>query len=233
MAQALPALPAAAVRPGRRSGASCASTQSPTAKRVTPAPTATTLPAPSTPSAAGGRSPTSQLPPLSSSSHGPTPAASTAPRIWPGPGGDGSGNSSRATSFSAPDTPHAFTAGRCQQSRPQDPRGGSSWNSSARPWVARGVQPRVRVCETTGHAAAEAVPQLIRTHRNGAGAREHRVRPAPSLRGKATEPACVHRATSAPPALVIDANSLYTAERKGRQVSGGVVVEEVCHNVRC
>lgn len=70
-----------------------------------------------------GRSPTSQRASISSSSHGPTPAASTATRIWPGSGDDGSGSSSRATSVSALDTPHAFIVDLCPLTRSGRPGG--------------------------------------------------------------------------------------------------------------
>jgi hypothetical protein len=75
-------------------GSECVVTASPGRSRRTPAPTETTSPAASTPSAIGGRAPVSQPPVLTNSSQLPTPLARTASSTSPARGGPGSGSSS-------------------------------------------------------------------------------------------------------------------------------------------
>src|SRR3954447_20222361 len=74
-----------------------------------PAPTAATVPAAETPSAVGGRSPTSHDPSLTRSSHGATPAARTVMSVSPAPAGRGSGSDSSRTSSPNRSIPAAFT----------------------------------------------------------------------------------------------------------------------------
>src|SRR3954464_1560744 len=84
-------------------------TSSPTDHPSTPAPTAATVPAAATPSAIGGRGPTSHDPSLTRSSQGPTPAARTAMSVSPAPAGRGSASDSSRTSPPNRSIPAAFT----------------------------------------------------------------------------------------------------------------------------
>jgi hypothetical protein len=68
-----------------------------------------TVPAAATPSAIGGRGPTSHDPSLTMSSQGPTPAARTAMSVSPAPAGRGSGSDSSRTSPPNRSIPAAFT----------------------------------------------------------------------------------------------------------------------------
>src|SRR5205814_10302215 len=133
------------------------------ARAATPAPPAATGPDAATPSAIGGRGPTSHDPSLTMSSQGATPAPRTAMSVSPAPGGRGSGSDSSRTSPPNRSIPAAFTKPpayrRCYASLDKSSPSGGAPLSMQSGGLGSWSHARFRVNSTGCPCSREAVQQ--------------------------------------------------------------------------